>query len=80
MGTLRMSLQITNPVNQQGIGRDIMNVTNMNPLGLLQVHCPCPYNVLTMSRVRKLGFVPSECRSNQISNSHETKVLQPNGD
>ena len=38
---------------------NILNVLMMYQLGLSQVHCPCPYNVFTMSWVRKLGFAPS---------------------
>ena len=34
--------------------------------GIWLVHCPCPYNVLTVYQVGKLGFVPS------VSSSYNT--------
>jgi hypothetical protein len=38
----------------------ILNVFTVFQVGFWSLHCPSPYNVLTMSWVRKLGFVPSE--------------------
>ena len=37
----------------------ILNVLMMYQLGFSQVHFPCPYNIFTMSCIRKLGFSPS---------------------
>ena len=39
---------------------NILNVLMMYQMGICQVHCPCPYNVLTVYQVGTLGFVPSE--------------------
>ena len=41
------------------IGLDILNVFMMYQVGHCQAHFPFPYNVFTMSRAGKLGFVPS---------------------
>ena len=50
---------------------NILNVLMMDQVGFSQVHCPCPYNVFTMSCVRKLVFVPSGglCRCGQRATS-----------
>jgi hypothetical protein len=61
------------------IGLDILNVFMMYQVGLCQAHFPFPYNVFTMSRAGKLGFVPSVrlCRNDAGSCAEDFPTFGP---